>query len=131
MVAATKRILFATPPYHCGVVEVAGSWPPLGLAYLAGQAERAGWHAQIYDAMTLRHDFARIRKELARKTFDVFATTAITPTFPDAACLCGLAKKVNPTCVTILGGVHPTFCAEEILVAEPEINYIISTFYHI
>jgi anaerobic magnesium-protoporphyrin IX monomethyl ester cyclase len=126
MVAPTSRILFATPPYHCGVVEVAGSWPPLGLAYLAAQAERAGWQAQIYDSMTLRHDFTRIRKELARLPFDVFATTAITPTFPDATRLCSLAKQVRPNCVTILGGVHPTFCAEEILAADADIDYIIA-----
>jgi anaerobic magnesium-protoporphyrin IX monomethyl ester cyclase len=126
MVTNSKQILFVTPPYHCGVVEVAGSWPPLGLSYLAAQAERAGWQAQIYDAMTLRHDFARIADELTRRPFDVLATTAITPTFPDAAHLCRLAKQIRPSCVTVLGGVHPTFCAREILTNYQNIDYIIA-----
>jgi anaerobic magnesium-protoporphyrin IX monomethyl ester cyclase len=126
MVAADKHILLVTPPYHCGVVEVAGSWPPLGLTYLGAQAERAGWIARIYDAMTLRHDFARVEKELAGMPFDVFATTAITPTFPDAARLCRLAKKVRPSCVTVLGGVHPTFMARDILSGDEAIDYIIT-----
>jgi anaerobic magnesium-protoporphyrin IX monomethyl ester cyclase len=124
--AETKRILFATPPYHCGVVEVAGTWPPLGLTYLGAQAERAGWHARIYDAMSLKHDFTRIEKELEHKQYDVFATSAITPTFPDAARMCSVAKKIRPSCVTIIGGVHPTFMAREVLNENPDIDYVIS-----
>ena len=61
-----KRILFVTPPYHCGVVEVAGTWPPLTFVPLAAQAERAGWEAQIYDAMSLRHDHEKIAEHLGR-----------------------------------------------------------------
>jgi anaerobic magnesium-protoporphyrin IX monomethyl ester cyclase len=126
MVAATKHILFMTPPYHCGVVEVAGTWPPLGLTYLGAQAELAGWNARIYDAMSLNHDFKRIEKELREIPFDVFATTAITPTFPDAARLCQLAKKINPECATVIGGVHPTFMARTVLKENPDIDYVIA-----
>ncbi len=127
MATKDKTILFVTPPYHCGVVEVAGSWPPLGLLYLGAQARQAGWRAEVYDAMTLRHDFKEITSRLQKTEFDVFATTAITPTFPDAAELCRIAKTVNPRCTTIIGGVHPTFSAEEIF-AEPggSIDYIIA-----
>ena len=124
MVPESKNILFVTPPYHCGVVEVAGSWPPLGLTYLGAQAELAGWQPRIYDAMTLNHDFERVERELASMSFDVFATTAITPTFPDAARLCRLAKKLRPDCVTILGGVHPTFMARDILAEDESIELV-------
>jgi len=115
MAEKSKNILFVTPPYHCGVVEVAGSWPPLGFLYLGAQADRAGWNPAIYDAMTLNHNFDRIETELKNRKFDILATSSITPTFPDAAELCRLAKRVNPSCVTVIGGVHPTFCFEEIL----------------
>ncbi|MBI5266499.1 MAG: radical SAM protein [candidate division Zixibacteria bacterium] len=124
--SAKRTILFVTPPYHCGVVEVAGSWPPLGLLFLAQQALEVGWNAEVYDAMTLRHDFDDIRRELGRRSFDVLATTAITPTFPDANELCRLAKVVRPNCTTLLGGVHPTFCFNEILSPEKSpVDYII------
>ena len=36
------ELLLLTPPYHCGVVEVAGRWLPLNLLYVAGAARRAG-----------------------------------------------------------------------------------------
>jgi anaerobic magnesium-protoporphyrin IX monomethyl ester cyclase len=125
--AAKRKILFVTPPYHCGVVEVAGSWPPLAFQYLGAQAERAGWDAQIYDAMTIRHDFKKIERTFKKTHFDVMATTSITPTFPDAERLCALAKKIKPDAVTLIGGVHPTFCTEEIF-GNPKnpIDYIIA-----
>jgi radical SAM superfamily enzyme YgiQ (UPF0313 family) len=69
----------------------------------------------VYDAMTLNHDFVRIENELKKREFDILATSSITPTYPDAAELCRLAKRVNPGCITVIGGVHPTFCFEEIL----------------
>ncbi len=126
MADQSKKIIFATPPYHCGVVEVAGSWPPLGFLYLGAQAKKAGWTAEVYDAMTLRYNYKDIRKKLEKSAYDVFAATAITPTFPDAAKMCRLAKQVNPNCVTIIGGVHPTFCYEEIF-EDPDsgIDYIL------
>jgi anaerobic magnesium-protoporphyrin IX monomethyl ester cyclase len=107
-------------------VEVAGSWPPLGFVYLGSQARRAGWNARVYDAMTLRHDYGAIAATLREAAFDVFATTAITPTFPDAARLCALAKEINPDCVTLIGGVHPTFMGREILTSDESIDYVIA-----
>jgi anaerobic magnesium-protoporphyrin IX monomethyl ester cyclase len=122
-----RRISFVTPAYHCGVVEVAGSWPPLGLLYLAAQAERAGWEAEVYDAMTLRHDLKDIKKHLKGRDFDVVATTAITPTYPAARDLLAVAKEVNPKCATLIGGVHPTFCYREIFDQDAHaIDYIIA-----
>jgi anaerobic magnesium-protoporphyrin IX monomethyl ester cyclase len=76
--------------------------------------------------MTLRHDFRAIEKKLSDMPFDVLATTAITPTFPDAAAVCRLAKSVNPGCTTLMGGVHPTFCATDILSDIPEIDHVMA-----
>lgn len=104
-----------TPPYHCGVVEVAGNWPPLGFVYLGAQAIKAGWTAEVYDAMTLRRSHDDIARDLQKSPFEVLATTAITPTFPDALEICRTAKRINPRCTTIIGGVHPSFCAFEFL----------------
>jgi anaerobic magnesium-protoporphyrin IX monomethyl ester cyclase len=125
-VAATRTIVFVTPPYHCGVVEVAGTWPPLTFVTLAAQAERAGWRAVIYDAMSLRDDHGKIAKHLSTLEFDVLATSAITPTFPDAADVCRTAKRVRPDCVTVMGGVHPTFMAGEALGRCAELDYVIA-----
>jgi anaerobic magnesium-protoporphyrin IX monomethyl ester cyclase len=122
----SRTILFVTPPYHCGVVEVAGHWMPLGLVYLAAAARRAGWTPMIYDAMTKRHEHAQIREHISKTKPDCVATTSITPTFPDCLELLRNAKDVLPNVITIMGGVHPTFMFKDILQESPDVvDYIV------
>ncbi len=121
-----RTLLLVTPPYHCGVVEVAGTWMPLGLAYLAGAARRAGWEPVIYDAMSKGDDHQRILQRVASLRPDVLATSAITATFPDALQLLKNAKERLPEITTVMGGVHPTFMDREVLTAEEGVvDYVV------
>jgi anaerobic magnesium-protoporphyrin IX monomethyl ester cyclase len=110
-----KKILFITPPYHCGVVEVAGHWVPLTFVYLAGAVREAGFEPVIYDAMTKRHGYKEIKKEIKKVKPDYVASTAITSTLPDSLEVLKLSKEINADVVTIIGGVHPNFMFEEVL----------------
>ena len=122
-----RKIIFVTPHYHCGVVEVAGTWPPLAFVYLGAQAKKAGWDVEVYDVMSYRYKQKEIRKHFKENQFDIMATTAITPTFLDALELCQIAKDVNPSCTTLMGGVHPTFSYKEIFETENNpLDYIIA-----
>ena len=53
------------------------------------------------------------------------ASSAITASINDAVRTLELAKRVNPQVVTLLGGVHPTLCYEEVLTATSAVDYII------
>src|SRR5512147_1008365 len=97
-----RKILFITPPYHCGVVEVAGRWVPLTFVYLAGSVRDAGYQPVIYDAMTKRHGFREIEQRIRDERPDYVASTAITSTVVDALEILKIAKRVNPKVVTIL-----------------------------
>lgn len=110
-----KKILFITPPYHCGVVEVAGRWVPLTFVYLAGAAREIGFEPIIYDAMTKFHGYGEIEKVITDVKPHYVATTAITSTIVDALNVLKLAKDINPNIITIIGGVHPSFLYEEVL----------------
>jgi anaerobic magnesium-protoporphyrin IX monomethyl ester cyclase len=110
-----KKVLFITPPYHCGVVEVAGRWMPLTFAYLAGSLREEGFEPVIYDAMTKRHGFQEIEERIVEESPDYVATTAITSTAFDAYEILRIAKDVNPGIITLIGGVHPTFMFSEAL----------------
>ncbi len=114
MSAKHVHVLFITPPYHAGVVESAGRWMPLSFVYLAGAVRNVGYRAEIYDAMTKQHTLEDISTRLKATTVDVIAITSITSTLPAAIEVLKLAKILHPSVVTIMGGVHPTFCAEEI-----------------
>jgi len=109
-----KKILFITPPYHCGVLESAGQWLPLNFIYLAGSLKKAGYEVEIYDAMVKFHSYPEIQKYLENSSADIVATTAYTAMINDALKVLKLAKEINPSVITLLGGIHPTFCWEEI-----------------
>lgn len=119
-----KKILFITPPYHCGVVEVAGHWVPLTFVYLAGAVRDAGFEPVIYDAMTKRHGYKEIRKRISEEKAHYVASTAITSTVVDALEVLKLAKEIDPEVVTIIGGVHPTFMFKEMLENE-HVDYVV------
>ena len=119
------KILFITPPTHCGLVEVTGRWIPLNFVYLAGAARQAGLVAEIYDAMAKDHGFCEIERRITESGAAYVASTACTSTLDDAVRTLSLAKSNNPDAVTILGGVHPTFMYEEVLNSSSAVDYVV------
>ncbi len=119
------KVLFITPPFHAGVVEVAGRWVPLYFVCLSG-ALRAGGHAPyIYDAMTKDVGYPEIEQKIRELDPDVVATTAITCTSPDAIKVLELAKRINPDITTVCGGIHASFMYEEMFSLTDSIDYIV------
>ncbi len=116
-----KKVMLITPPYHCGVVESAGRWPNLGFLYIAGELEKHGYEVDFYDAMSKFHDYDQIRARIKKTKPDFIGVTAITATIVDAVKVLEVAKEEVPWIVTIIGGVHPTFMFEELLVDFPDI----------
>jgi anaerobic magnesium-protoporphyrin IX monomethyl ester cyclase len=119
-----QRVLLVTPPYHCGMVESAGVWMPLGLAYLAAAAREAGADIEIYDAMSLFHDAEEVERRLEGSDADVVGVTACTPTVGAALEVLHAARRVLPRAVTVIGGVHPTFMADEVL-KDGAVDYVV------
>ncbi|MBE9541773.1 MAG: cobalamin-dependent protein [Proteobacteria bacterium] len=109
-----KKILFITPPYHAGVVEVAGRWVPLNMVYLTASAREAGLEVYLYDAMTKGVGHKEIVAKIKEIKPDYVATTAITCSSPDSLEVIKNAKKVNQNITTIMGGIHPTFMYDEL-----------------
>jgi anaerobic magnesium-protoporphyrin IX monomethyl ester cyclase len=119
------EIMLVTPPYHSGVVESAGSWLPLGLLYVAGALQRAGYGAALYDAMTRFHTLEQVRQTIRRERPDAVFVSCITATVMDGMEVCRVAKEEYPDTLTVLGNTHPTFMYEEILREHPEIDVIV------
>jgi radical SAM superfamily enzyme YgiQ (UPF0313 family) len=111
---------------------------PLGICYLAGVLEKYGYDVSIYNADFqagfgvykrwrisydygyldfLKDDSAPIWKEIegviTQHSPDVVGITATTAKFGSALKVAGIAKKINPECKVVLGGVHPTLLPEE------------------
>ena len=121
-----SKVLLITPPYHSGVVESAGRWPNLGFIYIAGELERAGFQVEIYDAMSKFDDYDQIRTRIKDSGADFVGATAITATINDAIRVLEIAKEELANVPTFLGGVHPTFCYDEIFSENAEsVDYCI------
>lgn len=119
------KVMLVTPDYHCGVVESAGKWPHLGFVYIAGALRKAGHEVRIYDAMSKGHNLGQIIDHIKRFSPDIVCTTAYTATMPAAAEILREVKQWKSKTLTVVGGVHPTFCFREVLEAYPFIDYVI------
>ncbi len=119
------KVLFITPPFHAGVVEVAGRWVPLYFVYLAGSLKATGHEAHIYDAMTKFVGYDEIEARIRELKPDIVATTAITCTSIDAGEICALAKRIDPKITTICGGIHASFMYQEMFSLYPALDYIV------
>jgi anaerobic magnesium-protoporphyrin IX monomethyl ester cyclase len=110
-----SKLLLITPPYHCGVVEVAGRWVPLNLLYIATAARRAGVEVELFDAMSRFEGDDEILEAVRRFDPDYVGIPSITATVPAALNTARMIKSARPQTTIIAGGVHPTFMAEEML----------------
>ena len=125
MSRARPEILLVTPPYHSGVVESAGSWLPLGLLYVGGALQQAGYGVALYDAMTRFHTLDQVRETLRRERPDAVFVSCITATVLDGIEVCRVAKEEVPETLTVLGNTHPSFMFEEVLNGHPEVDVIV------
>ena len=120
------RIVFIHPNYHSGGAEIAGTWPPAWVAYLAGALRDAGFaDVHFIDAMTDDLSEDELRTRLTAMQPDIIGTTAITPAIYIAEQTLQLAQEVCPDAITILGGVHATFMYKQVLTEAPWIDAIV------
>ena len=120
------RMLLLHPNYHSGGAEIAGNWPPAGVAYLAGALKKAGYpDLRFVDAMTNDLSEDAVRTILLEEKPDVIGCTAITPSIYKAERLLEIAKEVHPNAVTVLGGIHATFMYNQVLGEAPWIDCIV------
>jgi anaerobic magnesium-protoporphyrin IX monomethyl ester cyclase len=109
-----KKILLITPPYHSGVIEAAGRWAPIGLIYIAGHLKKAGYDVILYDSMSLFDDYSEVEAKIESINPDYILAGAFTSGYHDSVKCLTIAKKNNPKVISILGGVHASFCYKEV-----------------
>jgi anaerobic magnesium-protoporphyrin IX monomethyl ester cyclase len=120
------RVLLIHPNYHSGGAEIAGNWPPAWVAYLAGYLKAGGYPEIVFvDAMTHHLSDDEVRARIAAYRPDIVGCTAITPAIYKAERLLAIAKEVDPTIVTVLGGIHGTFMYPQVLREAPWIEAVV------
>jgi anaerobic magnesium-protoporphyrin IX monomethyl ester cyclase len=120
------RVLMIQPNYHCGGAEIAGNWPPGWVAYIGGALKSAGiTNVRFVDAMTNDIPDDKLAELIRLNAPDVVLATAITPMIYQAQKTLEIARREVSGCVTVLGGIHPTFMYAQVLGEAPWIDYIV------
>ena len=120
------RILFVHPNYHSGGAEIAGSWPPAWVAYLAGSFKSAGYtDVHFIDAMTNDLEDDALRERIEEIQPDIVGVTAITPSIYVAERVLEIARDTVPGALRVLGGVHATFMFKQVLSEAPWVDVIV------
>ncbi|SEA79457.1 magnesium-protoporphyrin IX monomethyl ester anaerobic oxidative cyclase [Rubrimonas cliftonensis] len=120
------RIALIHPNYHSGGAEIAGSWPPAWVAYLAGPLKAKGFDDITFiDAMTNDMSDEALAARLAELKPDLVGATAITPSIYKAERALEIARETCPNAVTVLGGIHATFMYKQVLSEAPWIDVIV------
>ncbi|MEW6266378.1 MAG: radical SAM protein [Thermodesulfobacteriota bacterium] len=99
--------------------------PPLGLAYLAGALEQAGIEVRVLDLVMYKYSPQRLEAVLDEFQPHLVGATAVTMTYDHAASILADAKALDPGLKTVMGGPHVTFCAEETMLLNPNLDFIV------
>jgi radical SAM superfamily enzyme YgiQ (UPF0313 family) len=112
------KILLINPPYTNfeGMKESAGNTMPLNLSYLAGYLKsKMDCKIEILDCEADALSYDGIEEAIRKNKPDVVGITTLTPPMKHVTKITEIAKKINPSCAVVLGGIHPTAFPERTL----------------
>lgn len=115
------RFLLVNPHYPISE----GPSPPLGLAFLGAALEGAGIEVKILDLVVTPYSRELLASELKSFRPQVIGATAVTMTIDNALRVIGDAKELDADIITVMGGPHVTFCAEETMKRFPFIDLVV------
>ena len=115
------KVALIAPPYP---LEEAPS-PPLGICYVAAACEAAGAEVMIIDYIVSEYTPEKLWRQLDEFEPDVVGATSVTMNFLAGAEILKAVRQHCPSVITIMGGPHVSFDAENTLTRFPEIDAII------
>lgn len=98
--------------------------PPLGLAYVGGALEKAGFEVQILDNFQLRTTLDFVKQEVQRLQPEIVGITCGSVTFRRSVEMAKIIKEVCPSCKVVVGGWHASYLPDTAL-ENPEIDYAV------
>ena len=115
------RFLLINP--YCPVSE--NPSPSLALAFLAGALEEAGIETKAVDFTVFPYSRKRLESVLREFRPHMVGATSVTMTYDSAAQMIKDVKMIDKDILTVMGGPHVTFWAEEAMRSLPELDLIV------
>jgi radical SAM superfamily enzyme YgiQ (UPF0313 family) len=98
--------------------------PPLGLSYVAGALEKAGFEVQMLDNYQLRSTLDFVKTEVQRRKPDIVGITCGSVTYRRAVEMAKVIKEVSPQTKVVFGGWHASYLPDSAL-ENPEVDYAV------
>ncbi len=115
------RFLLVNPFYPISE----GPSPPLGLSFLAAALEQAGVEVKVLDLAVFPYGREMLESVMNSYQPHFLGATAVTMNFHNAIQIIKDAKSIDPDLLTVMGGPHVSFCAEDTMKAFPELDFIV------
>ena len=122
------RVLFVEPPKDVWFVMGEYLSPPVGILSLASflEAKNKTVDIKVIDCQAEKYDWKELEEQIESFQPEVVAPSGLgTCNAYSAARTAELAKKVNSSTTTIVGGQHFTALAEETLEGYPDIDIVV------
>lgn len=108
-------LLMTTSPPKDSPWGLGRRFPPLGLSYIAGSLEKAGFPVQVIDNYLLKKPIDVIKQEAKRLAPDILGITCGSVTYNQCIETAKAVKEVLPSCKVVVGGWHPSYLPESML----------------
>lgn len=93
---------------------------PLGLGYIASYIRRGtGRKVELFLS-----GISEFEKKVMDNPPEVLGVSCMTNTYPVGVQMARIAKRYNPKCMVIFGGQHPSSVRGEILIDNPEVDFV-------
>jgi anaerobic magnesium-protoporphyrin IX monomethyl ester cyclase len=115
------KIALIAPPYSLEEIPS----PPLGLTYIAAACEAAGAQVMILDYIVRGYSKTKLIEEINAFGPDIVGTNSVTMNFKQAASILCIVKQTFPKIITLMGGPHVSFDAENTLALYPGIDLVV------
>ncbi len=117
-------LLMTTSPPSTAPWILGRKLPPLGLAYVAGALEKAGYNVEVLDNYLIKKTDEEVKQLAAQMQPMIVGITCGSATFQRCLDTARAVKEGYPACKVIVGGWHATYAPESLL-AHPEIDYVV------
>jgi len=115
------RILLINTPYPSSEFPTI----PLGLAYVAALLEKEGIEVQIQDFLVSKYSKEKLERKMADFAPEIVGITSVTMNYPIASQILKDCKEIDSNIITVIGGPHVSFWAEEALREAPWIDMVV------
>jgi anaerobic magnesium-protoporphyrin IX monomethyl ester cyclase len=98
--------------------------PPLGLAYVAGALEKAGFQVEMLDNYLFEKSIDDIKQTARKLNPEIVGITCSSPAYQQCVETAKAVKETLPSCKVVVGGWHPSYEPDSML-QHPEIDYVV------